>query len=52
MAASDRARPLLEVEGLAVSYGKVEAVHGASLRVPEGAIVTVIGPTPPGTGVM
>ena len=44
MAASDRARPLLEVEGLAVSYGKVEAVHGASLRVPEGAIVTVIGP--------
>jgi branched-chain amino acid transport system ATP-binding protein len=36
--------PLLEVEGLKVCYGKVEALHGASLRVPEGSIVTVIGP--------
>jgi branched-chain amino acid transport system ATP-binding protein len=34
----------LEIEGLCVAYGKVEALHGASLSVGEGAIVTVIGP--------
>jgi branched-chain amino acid transport system ATP-binding protein len=34
----------LEVSGLSVAYGKVEALHRASLRVNEGAIVTVIGP--------
>ena len=35
---------LLEVRDLAVSYGKVEAVHRVSLDVDEGRIVTVIGP--------
>ena len=35
---------LLEVRGLCVAYGKVEAVHLAGLRVEEGRIVTVIGP--------
>ena len=35
---------LLEVRGLRVAYGKVEALHGLSLNVPEGRIVTVIGP--------
>ena len=35
---------LLEVRDLAVSYGKVEAVHRVSLNVDEGRIVTVIGP--------
>ena len=35
---------LLEVDNLAVSYGKVEAVHRVSIRVGEGQIVTVIGP--------
>jgi branched-chain amino acid transport system ATP-binding protein len=35
---------LLEVRDLAVSYGKVEAVHRMSLDVGEGRIVTVIGP--------
>ena len=35
---------LLEVSDLRVFYGKVEGLHRASLRVPEGAIVTVIGP--------
>ncbi len=35
---------LLEVEDLTVHYGKVEAVHGVSLRVREGEIATVIGP--------
>ena len=35
---------LLEVRDLHVAYGKVEAVHGVSLAVAEGSIVTVIGP--------
>jgi branched-chain amino acid transport system ATP-binding protein len=35
---------LLEVRGLCVAHGKVEAVHQAGLRVEEGRIVTVIGP--------
>ncbi len=34
----------LDVRALSVAYGKVEALHEASLVVPEGAIVTVIGP--------
>jgi branched-chain amino acid transport system ATP-binding protein len=36
--------PLLEVGTLHVAYGKVEALHGISLTVGEGQIVTVIGP--------
>ncbi len=40
-AASDA---LLEVRGLTVRHGKVEAVRGVSLAVPRGRIVTVIGP--------
>jgi branched-chain amino acid transport system ATP-binding protein len=35
---------LLEVTDLRVFYRRVEGLHRASLRVPEGAIVTVIGP--------
>ncbi len=35
---------LLEVKGLRVSYGHVEAVRGVSLRVPERRIITLIGP--------
>ena len=35
---------LLEVRDLRVAYGKVEALHGVSLSVDEGRIVTVIGP--------
>ncbi len=38
------AAPLLEVHDLHVAYGKVEAVHGVSLRVETGSIVSVIGP--------
>ena len=34
----------LQVRGLSVSYGKVEALHGASVQVAEGSIATVIGP--------
>lgn len=36
-------RTLLEVSNLSVRYGKVHALMGASLAVPVGAIVTVIG---------
>ncbi|SDV48515.1 ABC transporter ATP-binding protein [Chitinasiproducens palmae] len=36
--------PILEVKDLNVSYGKIEALHGAHLRVEPGQIVTVIGP--------
>jgi len=36
--------PLLEVNALHVAYGNVEALHGVSLTVGEGQIVTVIGP--------
>ncbi|MDE1569024.1 ABC transporter ATP-binding protein [Aquabacter sediminis] len=35
---------LLDVKGLSVAYGKVEAVCGIDLKVPRGQIVTVIGP--------
>jgi branched-chain amino acid transport system ATP-binding protein len=35
---------VLEVRGLSVSYGKVEALHGLALKVHRGEIVTVIGP--------
>jgi len=35
---------LLDVRNFSVSYGKVEAVHGVSLEVSAGQIVTVIGP--------
>lgn len=36
--------PLLEIDRLSVSYGKVQAVREVSMRVPAGSIVTVIGP--------
>ncbi len=36
--------PILEVEGLSVRYGKVEALHGAAIKVRPGQIVSVIGP--------
>ena len=36
--------PLLQVRDLVVSYGKVQALHGVSLDVEAGSIVTVIGP--------
>ena len=36
--------PLLQVRDLVVGYGKVQALHGVSLEVEAGSIVTVIGP--------
>jgi ABC-type branched-subunit amino acid transport system ATPase component/ABC-type branched-subunit amino acid transport system permease subunit len=38
------ARPLLEVKGLAKSFGGVRAVEDASFVVPEGSITALIGP--------
>jgi branched-chain amino acid transport system ATP-binding protein len=38
------ATPILEVNGLSVRYGKVEALHGAKIAVRPGQIVSVIGP--------
>ena len=45
-------KSILEVEDLCVSYGKVEALHHASIRVGEGQIVTVIGPNGAGKTTM
>ena len=42
--ATSAAGPLLDVRGLSVSYGKVEAVRNISLKVERGTIVSVIGP--------
>ncbi len=36
--------PLLQVDGLSVSYGQVRALDQVSLRIPPGEVVTVIGP--------
>ena len=44
--------PILEVVDLHVGYGKVEALHGASIRVQAGQIVTVIGPNGAGKSTM
>src|SRR4051812_24781097 len=34
---------LLEINDLSVSYGAIEALHGVSLRVERGEVVTLIG---------
>ena len=47
MSSTSKNRPekvLLSVENLHVAYGKVEAVRGISLAVPEGGIVAIVGP--------
>jgi branched-chain amino acid transport system ATP-binding protein len=36
--------PLLDVSGMAVSYGRIDAVQDVSVTVPAGRVVTVIGP--------
>jgi branched-chain amino acid transport system ATP-binding protein len=35
--------PLLEVKDMAVAYGRIEALHGISLSVEDGELVTLIG---------
>jgi branched-chain amino acid transport system ATP-binding protein len=49
---SNMSTPVLEVKDLHVAYGKVEALHGASLVVHAGQIVTVIGPNGAGKSTM
>ena len=44
--------PVLQIDRLCVSYGKVEALTNASLTVGEGQIVTVIGPNGAGKTTM
>src|ERR1700674_4396255 len=39
-----RATPMLEVDGLSVSYGGVAALDSVSLRLPDHSIVAVLGP--------
>jgi len=34
---------VLEVEGIRVAFGAIEALHGVSLRVPDGKMATLIG---------
>ena len=36
--------PLLTVDQASIAYGRIEAVHGVTLHVGQGQIVTVIGP--------
>jgi branched-chain amino acid transport system ATP-binding protein len=38
-----RPAPLLEVAGLGTRYGRIRALDGVTLRVPEGALVSLIG---------
>lgn len=45
-------KTVLEVVDLCVSYGKVEALHHAGIKVGEGQIVTVIGPNGAGKTTM
>jgi branched-chain amino acid transport system ATP-binding protein len=35
--------PLLEIKDMAVAYGRIEALHGISISVEEGELVTLIG---------
>jgi branched-chain amino acid transport system ATP-binding protein len=46
------ATPVLKIDDLHVAYGKVEALHGASMVVEAGQIVTVIGPNGAGKSTM
>lgn len=46
------AGPILEVKNLSVAYGKVLALHGASVSVSAGQMVTVIGPNGAGKTTM
>lgn len=48
----DSSRSVLEIADLSVSYGKVEALHHANIKVGAGQIVTVIGPNGAGKTTM
>lgn len=49
---SPSVKPILQVQGLCVSYGNVQALTDASINVGEGQIVTVIGPNGAGKTTM
>jgi branched-chain amino acid transport system ATP-binding protein len=38
------AEPFLAIDGIVAGYGKVEVLHGVSLHVRKGEIVTIVGP--------
>lgn len=42
-APAGRAEPLLRVEDMVVNYGRIQALHGLSLHVSEGELVTLLG---------
>jgi branched-chain amino acid transport system ATP-binding protein len=36
--------PVLELVGVRAAYGRIEVLHGVDLRVPQGAVVALLGP--------
>lgn len=42
--AAEPIRPILEVRGIDVAYGKVQILHAVSLEVAPGEVVSIIGP--------